>query len=154
MIEEFVSAPAALRHVVADMTPEQLRARPVPGRWSTLEVICHLADSDQAWCHRLKRVIAEHRPLWIGYDESRFTASLGYEHYDPETELASIEQMRKQVGAILRRLPDEAWSRDGVHNERGLMTLKEMVQIETEHVAHHIKHIRDKRKALGLPDVT
>jgi hypothetical protein len=26
------------------MTREQLLARPVPGKWSTQEVVCHLAD--------------------------------------------------------------------------------------------------------------
>ena len=33
-----------LRNAVAGMTREQLVARPVPGRWSTLEVVCHVAD--------------------------------------------------------------------------------------------------------------
>ena len=42
---------------------EALKARPVPGKWSTLEVVCHLVDSEQAWCHRMKRVIAEDNPL-------------------------------------------------------------------------------------------
>jgi hypothetical protein len=32
-----------LRLAVAGMTGEQLRSRPVAGKWSTLEVICHIA---------------------------------------------------------------------------------------------------------------
>jgi hypothetical protein len=43
-IDLFEKAPAALRRVVEDMTPEQLTARPIPGKWSTLEVVCHLVD--------------------------------------------------------------------------------------------------------------
>ena len=74
-IDAYLDGPAQLRRVVADLNPQQLEARPVPGKWSTLEVVCHLVDSEQAWCHRMKRVIAEERPLLIGYDESRFTAS-------------------------------------------------------------------------------
>jgi hypothetical protein len=140
-----------LQQALADMTPEQLRMRPVPGKWSTLEVVCHLVDSDQAWCHRMKRVIAEAQPLVIGYDESRFTATLEYHDRDPHEELALMESMRNQMARILRGLSAAAWSRTCVHNERGLMTLEEMLQAEADHVPHHIRHINEKRKAMGIP---
>jgi len=35
-----------LRLAVTGMTVEQLRSRPVPGKWSTLEVVCHIADCE------------------------------------------------------------------------------------------------------------
>jgi len=101
----------------------------------------------------MKRVIAEERPLLIGYDESRFTASLPYHQSDLESELALLEGMRIQMARILRGQPQAAWSRTGVHSERGLVTLEEMLQAEVEHVPHHITHIIEKRRALGLPDV-
>lgn len=151
LIDEFLSGPARLRQAVAGLDAGQLRARPVPGKWSTLEVICHLADSDQAWCHRMKRAIAEERPLLIGYDETRFTAALPYHETDPEEELALMEATRREMARILRGLPDSAWSRVAVHNERGLITLEEMLRAEVEHVPHHLAHIVEKRRALGLP---
>jgi len=150
MIDAYLDGITQLRHVVADMNHEQLRARPVAGRWSTLEVVCHLADSEQIWCHRMKRVIAEERPLLIGYDESRFTAALSYHQSELNQELALLEGMRHQMARILRGLPSLAWSRTGVHNERGLVTLDQMLQAEVEHVPHHIAHIIQKRIALGL----
>jgi uncharacterized damage-inducible protein DinB len=153
LIDVYLAAPAALRRAVADMTPEQLRARPVPGRWSTLEVVAHLCDSDQAYCHRIKRAIAEDRPLLIGYDETRFTASLAYHDRDPSAEIDLMEAMRRQTAGELRRLSEEAWDRAGVHNERGLETVRHMVELEAEHVEHHLRHVREKRKALGPPEV-
>jgi hypothetical protein len=98
-------------------------------------------------------VIAEEKPLVIGYDESRFTANLDYQERDPHEELALMESTRKQMARILRGLPAAAWSRACVHNERGLMTLEDMLQNEAEHVPHHIRHINEKRKAMGMPDV-
>jgi uncharacterized damage-inducible protein DinB len=151
LIGDFLAGVPRLRRAVAGLDSEQLRARPVPGKWSTLEVVCHLADSDQVWCHRMKRVIAEDRPLLIGYDETRFTAALPYHEADLEEELALMEGMRREMARILRALPDSAWSRTGVHNERGLVTLEEMLRAEAEHVPHHLAHIFEKRKALGLP---
>lgn len=152
LIDAYLDSLPRLRRAVADLSPEQLRARPVPGKWSTLEVVCHLVDSEQAWCHRLKRVIAEERPLLIGYDESRFTAALPYHEADLEEELALLEGMRRQMARTLRAQPESAWSRTGVHSERGLVTLTEMLQAEADHVPHHLARILEKRKAMGLPD--
>jgi uncharacterized damage-inducible protein DinB len=151
LIESYLASLPRLRRAVADLGPDRIKARPVPGKWSTLEVVCHLVDSEQAWCHRMKRVIAEDRPLLIGYDETRFTAGLPYHEADLEHELALLEGMRHQMARILRGLPEAAWSRTGVHNERGLMTLEEMLQAESDHVPHHLAQILEKRKALSLP---
>jgi uncharacterized damage-inducible protein DinB len=153
LIDAYLDGPTRLRHCVADMRAESLCARPIAGKWSTLEVVCHIVDSEQAWCHRLKRVIAEERPLLIGYDESRFTAGLSYHAHDLEEELCLLESMRRQMARILRGLPAAAWSRVCVHSERGLMTLDEMLQAEVEHIPHHITHILEKRKSLGLSEV-
>ena len=68
------------------------------GKWSTLEVVCHLVDSEQVWCHRMKRVIAEDRPLLIGYDETRFTAVRPYHENDLEDKLTLMEAMREPDG--------------------------------------------------------
>jgi uncharacterized damage-inducible protein DinB len=150
LIEAYLEGPISLRSVVADLSPEQLRAHPVPGKWSVLEVVCHLVDSEQAWCHRMKRVIAEPRPLLIGYDEHRFATSLAYHDRDLEQELALLEGMRKQMACILRTLPEAAWSFTGVHSERGLMTLEDLLRAEAEHIPHHLGFIIEKRRALGL----
>jgi uncharacterized damage-inducible protein DinB len=150
LIDAYLAGPQTLRQAVAGMSREQLVSRPVAGKWSTLEVVCHLVDSDQAWIHRMKRVIAEDRPLHIGYDERRFAAALAYQERNLEEELAIFELMRRQMGHILRTLPAEGWARDGVHNESGLLTLQQHLQVEVDHVPHHVKFITEKRRALGL----
>ena len=46
LIDNYLAGIQTVRGAVAGMTREQHLARPVPGRWSTLEVLCHLADPD------------------------------------------------------------------------------------------------------------
>jgi uncharacterized damage-inducible protein DinB len=149
LTEAYLAGVQTLREAVAGMSRDQLLSRPVPGKWSTLEVVCHLADSDQIWAHRLKRAIAEDRPLLLGYDESRFVAALGYQDRDVEEELSLLEQTRGQMARVLRTLPPQALARTCVHNERGLVTLEEMLHIEIDHIPHHVKFIAAKRQALG-----
>src|SRR5947208_11913785 len=105
LIEEYLAGPPALGKAVTGMSREQLLARPVPGKWSTLEVVCHLADFDPILADRMKRVIAEDKPTLIGADENRFAAALAYHDRDLEEELTVVEQTRRQMARILRRLP-------------------------------------------------
>ena len=62
LIDNYLDGPQLLRKAVAGMSQEQLVARPIPGKWSTLEVICHLADFEIVGADRIKRVIAENEP--------------------------------------------------------------------------------------------
>jgi uncharacterized damage-inducible protein DinB len=150
LIDAYLAGVQTLRRAVAGMSREQMRARPVPGKWSTHEVVCHLADFDPILADRMKRVIAEEQPSLLGADEKRFAAALAYDQRDAEEELAIIEQTRRQMARILRTLPPEALSRVGVHNERGPLTLERLLTISINHIPHHVKFIEDKRRALGL----
>ena len=151
LIDNYLAGPRTLRQAVAGMTPEQVRARPVAGKWSALEVVCHLADFDPILADRMKRVIAEERPQLLGADENRFAAALAYHQRDLEEEVAIIERTRSQMARILRTLPDEALKRVGVHNERGPRTLEDLLTGAANHITHHLKFVADKRRALGLP---
>ncbi len=150
LIDTYLAGPFALRQAVAGMAREQLLARPIEGRWSTLEVVCHLADFDPILADRMKRIIAEDRPALLGADEKRFAAALAYHERDIEEELAILQNTRSQMARILRTLTPQALQRIGVHNERGEMTLERVINTCINHIPHHIAYIMDKRKALGL----
>lgn len=150
LIDDYVAGITTLRHAVAGMNREQLAARPIAGKWSTLEVVCHLADFDPILADRMKRIIAEERPTLLGADENRFAAALAYEQRDLEEELKIIEVTRLQMARILRAQPEAVLTRVGVHNERGPLSLEKMLSISAGHIPHHVKFIVEKRQALGL----
>src|SRR5262245_34398278 len=124
LINDYLAGPTKLRNAIAGMTDEQLRARPVPGKWSTLEVICHLADFERVYGDRMKRVITHDHPLLMGADQELYAAKLAYQVRDVEEELAVIETTRKQFARILKTVPADMLKRTGVHSERGLNTLE------------------------------
>src|SRR5207253_2019070 len=87
LVSAYLDGPRALRQAVAGMSRQQLVARPVAGKWSTLEVVCHVADFEPIMADRMKRVIAEERPALISADENRFAVALAYHERDLEEEL-------------------------------------------------------------------
>ena len=58
-----------LENLVDGLTGEELRRPEAPGKWSILEVIHHLADSELVWAYRLRLVLAEKQPEITGYDQ-------------------------------------------------------------------------------------
>ncbi len=151
LFDDYLAGPQLLRQAVAGMSREQLLARPVPGKWSTLEVICHLADFEIVGADRIKRVIAENEPTLFGGDQNLFAARLAYNERDAEEELLLIETIRKQVARILSTLKPEDFQRRGIHSEAGPLTLEGFVQRSTGHIPHHVRFIEEKKKAMAQP---
>jgi uncharacterized damage-inducible protein DinB len=150
LINQYATGPDLLRKATRGMSREQIVARPIPGKWSTLEVICHLADFEIVYADRLKRVIAENEPTLFGGDPDVFASRLAYHSRDLEEELQLIAACRGHVVRILHTLEEAAFSRIGRHNEAGPLTLLQLLQRVTNHAVHHGKFIEEKRAALGL----
>ena len=123
-IEAYLAGPRLLRDAVAGMTDADLDARPVAGKMSTREVVCHIADFEPVYADRMKRAIAEDSPPMRGGDPDVWAKSLAYGSRDVAEELNVIESVRKQMARILRSMPETAWARVGIHNQAGPLTVE------------------------------
>jgi len=149
LIEQYLAGPGLLRRAVAEVTREQLLARPVPGQWSTQAVVCHLADYEPIYADRMKRVIALDGPELLKGDPGLFAARLAYDRREVDEELALIELTRKQMARILRGLTPEDFRRQGGHSRDGALTLEVLLQRITAHIPHHVRFIEEKRRAMA-----
>ena len=149
LIDEYQAGPRKLRDAIAGMTEEQINAAPIPGRWSTRQVICHVADFEPVYADRMKRVIAEDKPTMFGGDPDLFAARLAYEQRDIDEDLQLIEFVRRHVARILRTLKAQDFQRKGIHSEVGPITLEQLLANITNHIPHHIGFIQEKRAALA-----
>jgi DinB superfamily len=151
LIEDYLAGPGLLRLAVSGMTTEQLLARPIPGKWSTHEVVCHLSDYEPIYADRMKRVVALKDPELLQGDPRLFAAGLAYDHRDMAEELALIELTRKQMTRILRSLKPDDFQRRGTHSRDGALTLEVLLQRITGHIPHHVRFIEEKRRAMSNP---
>lgn len=150
LIQDYLAGAGELREAVAGMSPGQLAAVPVPGTWSTQQVVCHLADFEPVYADRMKRVIAEEEPLLLPGDPDLFAARLCYQQRDVQQELVLITAVRTQMACILSAQADVVFQRAGRHTADGLLSLETLLKRITGHIPHHVQFIRQKRVALGL----
>jgi uncharacterized damage-inducible protein DinB len=148
LIDQYLDGPRQLREAVTGMTQEQLSATPVPGKWSTRQVVCHLADYEPIFADRMKRVIAEDEPPISSSNHQAFANRLAYDQRDVDEELTIIQVIRSQMSRILRSLEPKDFQRNGHHSTRGPMTLESLLQQITEHIPHHVKFIEEKKEAM------
>ena len=150
LTEQYLAGAETLRTAVRGLSRDQLAARPVPGKWSTLEVVAHLADFEPIFAERMMRVISHERPLLMVADENLFAATLDYPGRDIEEELAVVDLTRRKMARILKNLRPEAANRVGIHTFKGLMSLEAILTSAVNHIPHHVAFIEEKRKALGV----
>ncbi len=151
LVARFLAGATQPAAALQGLSAEQLRAFPVPGTWSIQQIAIHLMDSDLIGTDRMKRVIAEDRPLLIGYNETRFIERLFPHELDAGEACEVFRRNRLLTGEILRRLKPADFQRAGIHSEDGLVTLEHMVEKYVGHLEHHLKFIARKRELLGNP---
>ncbi|MDY3560589.1 DinB family protein [Gemmata sp. JC673] len=151
LIDQYEHAPARLRAAVAGLTHAELTARPGPGKWSVLEVVVHIADSDAISIDRMKRILTEDNPPLLYANETAYVDQLFTHDQSLEDALTLLEVGRRQWARVLRRLPDAAFARTGQHNRRGTVSLGQLVGDYINHIDEHLAFVHGKRAALGKP---
>jgi hypothetical protein len=121
----------------------------VPGKWSTLEVVCHLAGTEIYLSDRIERTLAMEHPTLMAVDERPYPERLHYQSLVLSEQLDLFTALRRHTARVLRLQPAEAWQRTAVHSEMGEVTVRLLVQQATRHIRHHVWFIAEKRVALA-----
>lgn len=125
--------------------PDELDRRPPGGDWSAREVVHHLADSETTAYIRLRRLIAEDRPVLPDYDEEEFARRL---HYDRpiEPSLDVLRAVRAASLQLLESLTPAEWDRSGTHAVSGPYSVDDWLRIYAGHSHDHADQIRRARR--------
>jgi hypothetical protein len=145
-----IATPDEVAARVAGVTPADLARPEEPGKWSMLQVVRHLADSDLVWGYRLRKIVAEDRPRIEGYDQDRWAERLHYERADLSESLAELRALRAGNLWIVRGLDAEQRRRVGVHTERGDESIEHLMRMYAGHDILHLNQLARIRTAVEL----
>lgn len=131
----------ALRGVTAEIENRE----PAPGKWSIRKIIAHIADAELVIAARVRWVAAEPGSPLKAYNQELWEERLAYDKRDATSSLELFLALRRSTAALLRNLPESAWSQKGIHEERGELSLADIVSGATEHIEHHAEQIASIR---------
>ena len=118
--------PVVLRRLVGGLPDSAVRRRPADGVWAVVEVVAHLADTDERTLARLHRMLDEESPELPGYDQAALAEERGYLSMPLERELARFEGLRAEQVELLEALDDAGWARIGRHSEHGPISVQQL----------------------------
>jgi hypothetical protein len=118
-----------------------------PGKWSIRQIVCHVADSELVTSDRIRRIIAENKPTIVGYDQDAWAKNLDYGRRKTTQAIETFRRIRGENHELLKDQPEQVFARTGNHNERGEISLLDLVRINAEHVESHAKQVREIRAA-------
>lgn len=127
----------ALDHLLHGLTEEQIRQRPLSGKWSIFENLAHLGRYQEVFSDRLQHINAEESPSFDQYvadDDPEFIiwCRLSF----PEL-VGRLSIERSRLNAFLSILHEEQLIRSGLHPVYGAMTIEGWTEFFLLHEAHH-----------------
>lgn len=118
-----------------------LRRPEAPGKWSVIEVVQHLADSDLVFGFRLRMVLTENKPVLQGYDQDAWARTFHYRQIELETALDQLRALRAANFHVLRGLEPAQLERLGLHSERGPESAGFLLRLMAAHDLVHRRQI-------------
>jgi hypothetical protein len=126
---------------VGGLDETTLRRPEKPGKWSVIEVIQHLADSDLVAGFRFRMMLTEDRPPIQGYDQDRWATEFRYREASLAQALAQLRGLRQANLQLWKGLSPSQLERVGLHSERGPESVGHLLRLMAAHDLVHRRQI-------------
>ena len=120
---------------------DQFSAKPLPTKWSKIEVLGHLIDSAQ---NNLRRFICgqyESPPALISYDQDFWVAANQYSDTTKEDMIQLWTLLNQRIVSVLKGMPVDAYEKYCPIITGGHQTLQWFAADYVKHLKHHLNQI-------------
>ncbi|HEX2339350.1 MAG TPA: DinB family protein [Vicinamibacterales bacterium] len=148
---QLASTPARLRALTGPARAKALAYAPA-GRWSTAQILAHLADTEIVAAWRLRSILAMDGVDLQAFDQNTWASAFKYEQADPAESLALFEVLRSANLRLLKTVDPARHQHHGLHQERGKETIMHLVRLYAGHDLNHlgqIERLLAEARALG-----
>jgi len=135
------STAAKLAKLVKGVAPARLKKRPVPGKWSVAEILAHLADTEIVGSWRIRSILGAPGTPIQAFDQDAWVTAGHYEKRDPKKSIEQFRALREANLALYRTLTPEQWKHHGMHAERGVESVEDIVRMFAGHDVNHMRQI-------------
>lgn len=127
-LETLAATPAALKEALRGVPKKLLLFTPAPGKWSILEILCHMRDMErEAYLERYTRILAEPEPRLPDLNGEAFAIERDYRAQKAGDVLRDWMRLRRESLRLIRKAKPEQWRRAGIHETAGRLTIDDLV---------------------------
>lgn len=143
-------APGKFARAVAGLSPGQMRRRPARGKWSIIEILGHLSDTEVVYGYRYRLCLGQPGSPLLGYDQALWVKELRHQSRGNARRLLErIRVAREGTLEMLAQVPRKNWKRYGLHSERGRESVRRTMELIAGHDLNHLSQIQAIRRKYG-----
>jgi hypothetical protein len=127
--ETLAATPQALKAALKGLPKKLLLWTPAPGKWSILEILCHLRDMErEAYIERYTRILSEDEPKLPDINGESLAVVRAYRSQRAPEVLRDWVALRRQTLQLLRKTGKAQWARAGIHETAGRLTMEDLIK--------------------------
>ncbi len=134
-VEEYCSIAVGLKEEVLNLS---LAA----GKWTIWEQLVHIVDVELVSSFRLRKILAQDKPLLLVFDQDAWVDKLDYSGFTPVDLANVLKGFQAYNGALLANLHPKQGERVGIHEQKGKVTALDIVTHNVNHIEHHLETIK------------
>jgi len=135
------AAPKKLARLLKGVSPAKARKRPAPEKWSILEIVSHIADTELVAGFRIRMILGAPGGPLQGFDQDAWVKALHYAKRDLRKSFEQYQALREANLGLLKMLKPDELKASGMHSERGLESVETIVRMMAGHDLNHFKQI-------------
>jgi hypothetical protein len=137
LLSRLLDVPSRIVYTIQGFSEAELHTAPSEGEWSAAGIFAHVRASDDIVAYRAYTILVRDNPPLIAYDERRWAEVARYALVDMLSSLTVYTLRRNELVHMLRQVPLDQWNRVGTHEERGVLSLLQMMTTFVEHEEEH-----------------
>jgi hypothetical protein len=124
-------------------SPEQLQYRYAPGKWSLLELLRHMVDTERVMSYRVLCIARGEKQALPGFDENTYADNAAQAMGTFADILKEYQLIREANVLLFSSLTEEALSQVGIANGKAI-SARAILFVLAGHEQHHLNVIREK----------
>ena len=140
------ATPRKIGKLIKGVPRSKLAKRPEPNKWSVLEILAHLSETEIVGGYRMRMILSAPGMPIAAFDQDKWAKTGKYSKRDPKKALELFRALREANLALLKSLDPGQWKHFGMHAERGEETIE---RIAAMFAGHDINHLKQIEKILG-----
>lgn len=133
--------PVKLKRLLATVSPDKLDIKLADSKWSIREIVAHLADDELVGAYRIRLILNSPGTYIQAFDQARWAINGKYTITDVNASIALYTLLRQANLELFKTLSTEQWKLYGIHEERGIETIEDIMVYYAGHDINHLKQI-------------